>query len=83
MQNTQPVAEPVKEPEKAPDTELDRLAKILARANPEASEETIRREAAAMVTNIPALVEQKPQETKQDAKERPEIAGNEDKNFES
>ena len=54
VQNTQPVAEPVKEPEKAPDTELDRLAKILARANPEASEETIRREAAAMVTNIPA-----------------------------
>ena len=42
--------EPHKVPVKAPENELNRLAKILARANPEASEDTIRREAAAMVT---------------------------------
>ena len=41
------------EPLKEPDNELERLAKILGRANPGASEESIRKEAAAMVTVVP------------------------------
>ena len=41
------------EPLKEPDSELERLAKILGRANPGASEESIRKEAAAMVTTVP------------------------------
>ena len=40
-------------PLKEPDNELERLAKILGRANPGASEESIRKEAAAMVTVVP------------------------------
>ena len=71
------------EPVKAPDNELERLAKILGRANPGASEESIRKEAAAMVTAVPGEPERGTGKPEEERKEPPEIAGNEDKNFDS
>ena len=62
---------------------MDRLARILARANPGASEEKIREEAAGLVKTVPGEVKTKPQIQDEERKEPPEIAGNEDKNFDS
>ena len=77
--------EPAKPPEpiKEPDNELDRLAKILGRANPGATEESIRKEAAAMVTTVPGETGRGTEKPQEERKEPPEIAGNEDKNFDS
>ena len=62
---------------------MDRLARILARANPGASEEKIREEAAGIVKPVLGEAKTKPQTQAEERNEPPEIAGNEDKNFDS
>ena len=68
---------------KEPENEMDRLARILARANPEASEEKIKEEAAGIAKTVPGEVKTKPQIQDEERIEPPEIAGNEDKIFDS